>query len=514
MKHLLAIIGLALCCNAFPQIAYNDFSLNDKETVFFDDFVNNNNRWWTGDNDQALGVVSNGNYTLEWRGKLPIWYSLNGINFDYTRDFEIEARIKQTNGSVGNLFGLIFNKSDVTECGFIVNSKSESVVYQDKTNESRRFIKDGGEFVPGINVSFNDYNKLTIRVIQGTAYLYVNEVLLKTGTIQDYSSNKIGFQIWYNSTISVDYLKVSYLRKAKENINPPYVQNDKQLAANENGNPQNVRNDQPTLSKSDIDINIPVIAKPNPDRFALIIGNEDYSSKQKEINTEANVEFARNDATIFKEHAIKVLGIPEENITFLLDATLGEMSQAIDKMSKIIKVTEGTAEVFVYYAGHGLPDENTKEAYLIPVDVNGTNMNYAINLNNLYSKLTEFPSKRVTIFLDACFSGGARNQGLLSARGVKVKPKEGTLKGNLVVFTASSGEQSSLPYKAKNHGLFTYFLLKKLQDSKGDITYKELSEYLNKSVKLNSILINDKEQLPQTNISTEIQNQWMNWSFK
>ena len=190
------------------------------------------------------------------------------------------------------------------------------------------------------------------------------------------------------------------------------------------------------------------------------------------------------------------------------------MSQGIDRLSKIIKVTEGNAEVFVYYAGHGLPDETTKEAYLIPVDINGANLGYAIKLNSLYAKLTEFPSKRVTIFLDVCFSGGARNQGLLSARGVKVKPKEESLKGNLVVFTASSDEQSSLPYKAKNHGLFTYFLLKKIQETKGEITYKELSDYLSKTIKLNSILINDKEQSPQTNTSSQVQEEWKSWTLK
>jgi uncharacterized caspase-like protein len=227
-----------------------------------------------------------------------------------------------------------------------------------------------------------------------------------------------------------------------------------------------------------------------------------------------NVEFARNDASAFKEYAIKTLGIPEQNITFLTDATLGEMSQGLDKMNKIIKVTEGSAEVFFYYAGHGLPDENTKEAFLIPVDVNGSNLNYALSLKSVYSKLLEFPSKRVSIFLDACFSGGARNQGLISARGVKVKPKEQSLAGKTVVFTASSGEQSSLPYKAKGHGLFTYFLLKKLQETKGDITYKELSDYISKSVKLNSILVNDKEQSPQTNTSVDVQNEWMNWKLK
>jgi len=501
MKFIISIILLVFTLQSFSQNNYFDYSPREKEVVFLDNFDNNNNRWWLGDNTEALSSIEKGYLTLEWRGKSPIWYSLNGIIFDLTRDFEIETSIKQTIGNKGNLFGLIFNKSDKGECGFIVNCNSESVAYQDKINEERRFIKDGGEFVPNISVVYNEFNRLTIRKVQDQLSLYVNEVLLKSGSISDFNSNRIGFQIWYNSRICVDYLKVSYLRKAKEIVIPEITDNLK-----------NKDNKQPII-KSDVDVNIPLVAKQNPERFALIIGNEDYSSKQKEINTEMNVEYARNDATIFKEHAIKVLGIPEQNITFLLDATLGEMSQGIDKLNKIIKVTEGTADVFVYYAGHGLPDENTKEAYLIPVDVNGTNLNYAINLNTLYSKLTEFPSRRVTVFLDACFSGGARNQGLLSARGVKVKPKEDKLKGNLVVFTASSGEQSSLPYKAKNHGLFTYFLLKKFQETKGDVTYKELSDYLNKSIKLNSILINDKEQLPQTNTSTDIQTQWVNWKF-
>jgi hypothetical protein len=501
MKLIISAICLLFSLNTFAQNGYDNLPDLEREVVFFDQFDNNINNWWTGDNADAYGAINYGNYILEWRAKLPIWYSSMNVRWDISQDFEIETSIKQISGSNTNLFGLIYNKSDKGECGFIVNCKSESVVYQDKANESRIFLKDGGESIPGINVGSYEYNKLTIRKIKGEYSFYINENLLKSGIISDFNSNRIGFQIWYNSRIYVDYLKISYLKKK---VNSPVFVAVK--------NPTSVVN--PSVEKSDVDINIPVCSKPNSDRFALIIGNEDYSSKQKEINTEMNVEFARNDATIFKEHAIKILGIPEQNITFLLDATLGEMSQGIDKMSKIIKATDGSAEIFVYYAGHGLPDESTKEAYLIPVDVNGTNLNYAINLNSLYTKLTQFPSKRVTVFLDACFSGGSRNQGLLSARGVKVRPKEDELKGKLVVFTASSGEQSSLPYKAKSHGLFTYFLLKKLQESKGDLTYKELSDYLSKSVKLNSILINDKEQYPQTNTSADIQTEWMNWKLK
>ncbi|HOT15724.1 MAG TPA: caspase family protein [Bacteroidales bacterium] len=266
--------------------------------------------------------------------------------------------------------------------------------------------------------------------------------------------------------------------------------------------------------KSDVDIDIPEVGKEKENRYALIIGNEDYSSRQIDLNTEINVDFARNDASAFKEYAIKVLGIPENQVIFMLDATTGQMKQGISKLNLIIKNTDGEAEVFVYYAGHGLPDEVTKEPYLMPVDVSGKNAADGIKLKDMYDKLTEFPSKRITVFIDACFSGGARNQGLLAARGVKVKAKEAVNNGNIIVFSASSGEQSSLPYKAKEHGFFTYFLLKKLKETQGNVNYSELSAYLKKNVSLQSVLLNDKEQTPQVNVSQSMIDAWGNISIK
>ena len=83
------------------------------------------------------------------------------------------------------------------------------------------------------------------------------------------------------------------------------------------------------------------------------------------------------------------------------------------------------------------------------------------------------------MFLDACFSGGGRDQGLLAARGVKIKPKEESFLGNMVVFASSSGEEKSLPYEEKQHGLFTYFLLKKLKETKGMLATENCLNILN-----------------------------------
>jgi uncharacterized caspase-like protein len=299
----------------------------------------------------------------------------------------------------------------------------------------------------------------------------------------------------------------------EEDIENPIIRNSsssKKYLATEEKKSEPVKKNAP----SDVDINIPFTEKKNDHDYALIIGNEDYSSYQTSLNSESNVDFAINDARIFKEYAKATLGIPDENIIYLENAKAVEMSRAIKTLATVIKNTNGKGDILFYYAGHGFPNELDNEPYLIPVDVSGSDLQFAVKLKDLYAQLSEFPSQKVTIFLDACFSGGSRNQGLLAARGVKIKPKENILKGNLIVFSASSGEQSSLAYKDKSHGMFTYFLLKKIQETGGNITYKELSDYLTEQVSIKSALINQKEQNPQTLISVTVKDTWVNWKIK
>jgi len=255
---------------------------------------------------------------------------------------------------------------------------------------------------------------------------------------------------------------------------------------------------------SDVDVNIPKIDKKYDYRFALIIGNEDYSSYQTGLSTESNVPFAVHDAEIFKQYSINTLGIPVDNIKFITNGKTVELHRAFSSLYSTIKNSNSSAEIFVYYAGHGYPDEISKDAYIIPVDVSGKDLEFAIKLSEVYSNLSKYPSKRIIVFLDACFSGGARNQSLLASRGVRIKPKTGIINGNIVIFSATSDEQSALAYNAKSHGLFTYYLLNKIKITKGNVTLGELERYLKEQVGIKSSFINSLEQNPKVNVSYEI----------
>jgi uncharacterized caspase-like protein len=189
------------------------------------------------------------------------------------------------------------------------------------------------------------------------------------------------------------------------------------------------------------------------------------------------------------------------------------MNQGLAWLSNLAKVDNGKAELIFYYSGHGLPEEATKESYLIPVDVSGYNVTQGIRLTDVYAKLNEYPAQKVTVFLDACFSGGGRNQGLVAMKGVKIKPKDNTINGNMVVFTSSSGEESSGVYREKQHGYMTYYLLKKLQETKGEATYSQLASYITESVKKETALTG-KIQTPQVNFSTGTAGVWSGWKLK
>lgn len=259
--------------------------------------------------------------------------------------------------------------------------------------------------------------------------------------------------------------------------------------------------------KSDVDVNIPVTNDSNENMFVLIIANENYEFVD-------DVQFALNDGEIFREYCIKTLGVPERQVWLYKNASLGIIAGGVDKMVQAMNIFDETKAI-IYYCGHGIPDEKTGDAYIIPVDGRGTNTATCYSLNQLYKTMASAKTSNVTYFMDACFTGANRDGSMLvAARGVAREAKKEVITGNTVVFSAASGDETAMPFKEKNHGLFTYFLLKKLQETQGNVTYGELAEYINKNVKKEAFLTNEKPQNPVVATSEEYINKWKNVSIK
>lgn len=254
------------------------------------------------------------------------------------------------------------------------------------------------------------------------------------------------------------------------------------------------------MRRPDTDINIPVNRLPQNDLFAVIIANEDYS----EANVE-NVLFAKKDGEIFREYCQRTLGIPSQNIHYKENATLNNIRSEVNWICDMAKIYNGDARIIFYYSGHGIPDEKNATSYLLPTDGMGSDYRTAYSVSELYTQLGDIPSKMTTVFMDACFSGVKRDgEMMVSSRGVAIKAKPTTPKGNMVVFSAAQDDQPAYAYRKKKHGMFTYFLLKKLQESNGKVSLDELATYIKEHVQQCSMIENGRLQSPIVQFSPEL----------
>lgn len=309
----------------------------------------------------------------------------------------------------------------------------------------------------------------------------------------------------------------SYLYDANEQLTygkiriaRPEWNDDDLLASFDNGDVPVVQKeeapiDEPiNVGESTVDVNVPKNKDRNENTFALILANENYKNVD-------DVPFALNDGRSFRRYCEEVLGVPSENIICELNVTGNEMTDAIDRMKDFQRAYE-QMKLIVYFSGHGLPDPRTNESYLLPTDASPRNISTGYKLSKFYQELTAYHPASVTVFLDACFSGTKKDGVMMDkdARGVIITPREETPTTNMVVFSACTGNETAYPYANQKHGLFTYFLLKKLQEDKGKTSYKHLAEYISRNVKQHSIRLNGKLQTPTAHSALPA-SEWNGW---
>lgn len=353
-------------------------------------------------------------------------------------------------------------------------------------------------------------------VPQGVLLLDGNETSLKFDRLKGGEVKTINYQLiasdkLIGNTIPID-IKVSEkygLYAGNKHIDLHLNQATTTKIVVEDKSSTGTQNIEVASLSSDVDKNIPLSVGTKSEKvFAVIIGNETY-------NKESNVSYATNDSKIFAEYCEKTLGLPKENIRLTVNATLNDLKHEIWWLKEVLKTQKGNAKAIFYYAGHGIPNEKTKTALLLPVDGYSNDVNTGYPLSDLFSELGNTPAKSIVVFLDACFSGSKRENGMLaSSRGIAIKTDKGAPIGNMVVFSASQGDETAFPYKKEKHGMFTYFLLKSLKESKGEITLKQLSNFINDNVSQQSIIINSKPQTPSVVPSKTVNNVWENWKLK
>lgn len=233
----------------------------------------------------------------------------------------------------------------------------------------------------------------------------------------------------------------------------------------------------------DIESDIPVTNMDNSHSFAYLIGNKDYVNEDVK-----DVSFAENDVDIIEKYLIEVLGYKKENITKIVNATYLDMKKTFGSESKPGRIEtdlKSNSNLFIYYSGHGAPAMD-KKAYLAPVDAEVNDLELTgYSLNLLYDNIQNIETTgNITVIIDACFSGVEFSK--YTSDLIFVPEQETVEKPNITIITASDADQPAHWYVLKQHGMFTYFFVKAMNDTEnadldkdGNLTYSEIFNYVN-----------------------------------
>ncbi len=206
-----------------------------------------------------------------------------------------------------------------------------------------------------------------------------------------------------------------------------------------------------TLSRADLpDYRLPA----QRDAYAIVVGIERY------LTQIPNATYARRDAYAVKRH-LQAMGFAERHIHMIVDrhATQAALKS---ELRWLRNNTDKNSLVFFYFSGHGAPDPASREAYLVTSDTRLDDLaDSAFPLKDLYRSLDRLPAGHVIVALDSCFSGAGGRSVLETGSRPLVTVRTGT--GNLgktVALAAAANDQISGILRRKEHGVFTYYLLR------------------------------------------------------
>lgn len=199
-----------------------------------------------------------------------------------------------------------------------------------------------------------------------------------------------------------------------------------------------------TPGTSDIDMNIPRSSTSRENTFCLIVANEKYANQDT-----PNVKYAAQDGKTFEEYCLRTLGLPRDNIRFVINAKYLEMKEMLKWFGEVADVYGKDANFIVYYAGHGVPDEKGN-CKLIPADVSINDVNNGYSLKEIYTSFGKLPLNSALVLIDACFSGNDRqNVAALDEthRGIAPVVKQEAVTGNVWCSQQHQAQRRLLPTK-------------------------------------------------------------------
>lgn len=267
---------------------------------------------------------------------------------------------------------------------------------------------------------------------------------------------------------------------------------------------------KPVVAQVNRDAPPPVVTAAPLEQFhgesavAVVIGNKSYAA-----GALVDAKYALHDAQSVKTWLVSALGVAENNIIYIENATSAQFNEVFGssdnpagKLAAAVKA--GVSDVFIYYSGHGAPDIGSKRAYFVPADADPRFIAFSgYSVDTLFKNVAKLSARSVTVVLDTNFSGNSAGGALLKNISPALVQTEQQIPklDNVAVFSGAGQGQINAWSSGQAHSLFTYLFLKGLEgsadgDHDGKVSAQELQKYLQHAVPYEARRLGGAEQTP------------------
>ncbi len=209
--------------------------------------------------------------------------------------------------------------------------------------------------------------------------------------------------------------------------------------------------------------------------YALLIGVNDYKDESIE-----NLNRPIEDSKKLKELLVSKYTFNEENIIVLQNPKRIELIKGFEQITDSLKEKDN---LLIFYAGHGMWDDEREIGYWLPTNANALNTDNWFRNSTAKDYISSMKCKHTLLISDACFSGSIfrtrSNIGISAYNKLyKLPSRKGMTSGNLK--------------KVPDISVFTKYLLKRLEQNE--------KKYLPAAKLFNSIrdaVLNNSSNVPQ-----------------
>ena len=187
------------------------------DNIINEQFNNNANNWALRSTTSTELKITSGKYYFDHKRTTEGWSTSKQVKIDTDKDFKIETNILKISGVDNNGFGISFGRKDGNN-EYVFNVSSNGYYKIFKYQNAKYTAIKAWTKSSSVKTGNYAYNKLKV-VKQGTTMkFYVNDVYLYSTPFEGFMGDRIGYVIYKNQKIAIDYLKADYLKKSTNTI--------------------------------------------------------------------------------------------------------------------------------------------------------------------------------------------------------------------------------------------------------------------------------------------------------